>query len=253
MFCMELDVHTAMGMRKIFMMPGFFSAGMKLRNTRVHKHSYTEIHVVTGGDLLYSIDNVPFLVHAGEMLAIPAKIYHRYESIEGEACISSFLVDFDIEEPSIYSLPHGLMDAYFSELNHCESTEDFTRISPYLSLLLAEIIPEKILPRKITDYHFIIDNYLSSHIGDDICMADLAKELCLSDRQAERLIKETTGNTFRQEITELRFRAAKYLLEYTDMSACEVAEQVGYHSYTSLWRVLKAKHYTIPPSKQEKE
>ena len=250
MFYSEINVSTASGMHKIFMQPGFFPRVIGVAKT--HKHSYTEVHVVQSGAVTYLVDNKRFVLRVGEGLAIPEKLYHRCLERTEDACSSSFLIDRATNIPQRFSIHEDLTKAYFEELSFCEKTEDFSRMVSYISLLLAEVFPEKLSAKAIEDYNFLIHDYLTTHSAEDISVSDLADALHLSPRQTERLIKEYTGNTFRKELTEVRLLAAKYLLESTDMSAEEIATQVGYRSYTGFWRAMKEHGYNLAlPSKDE--
>jgi len=82
----------------------------------------------------------------------------------------------------------------------------------------------------------MICEMLSVFYNKDITLDDVAQKLKLSPKQTARLIVESTGNSFRQEIPRLRIEAAQHLMESEDLTLEEVAELVGYSSYSSFWK-----------------
>ena len=73
-----------------------------------------------------------------------------------------------------------------------------------------------------------IDNFLFLNFGSDITIEDLASHLFVSTRQAHRLVKHYTGQTFKQYLIYIRMMNAKHLLKSTDLPVYRVAEKVGY-------------------------
>ena len=62
----------------------------------------------------------------------------------------------------------------------------------------------------------------------------------MSEKQASRLIKKHMGATFSDVLSDYRLQAANRLLFGTpEMSLTEVAEFVGYRSYSGFWKAFK--------------
>ena len=98
---------------------------------------------------------------------------------------------------------------------------------------------KKVIAQTVDDYGFIIQEFFSIHYSEDIHLGDLANLLHLSERQTERLVKEYTGNSFRNELAAIRINIAKNLLKYSQMSMRKICEYVGYKSYVGFWKAMK--------------
>lgn len=110
----------------------------------------------------------------------------------------------------------------------------------YIGLFCSYFQNEEILKAQpITDYGFLIHEFFTNNYSFDIHLSDLADELHLSQRQAERLVIEYTGNSFREELCQTRVTMAKELLKNTGMSLGEVSRYVGYRSYAGFWKAMK--------------
>ena len=94
-----------------------------------------------------------------------------------------------------------------------------------------------------TDYAYLIFEYLSVHYNQDITVSSIAKELNFSTKQVQRIIKGETGNTFLSELTAHRMMIADYLMKSTEMSLKEIAEHIGYKSYSGFWKAWQKYSY----------
>ena len=74
-------------------------------------------------------------------------------------------------------------------------------------------------------YKFVTNNY-SKPIG----LTDAAEYIMRNPSYTSRLIKQRTGKTFIQILTETRINASKTLLKNTTLKISEISEQVGYPS-----------------------
>ena len=91
----------------------------------------------------------------------------------------------------------------------------------------------------IKDREFLMHEFLERSYASEVSLSDLAKELNLSEKQTERVVKEITGNTFRQEIKKRRMEWAKQLLADGGLTLEEVSHMVGYKSYSGFWKAIK--------------
>ncbi|WP_077065026.1 response regulator [Gracilibacillus massiliensis] len=73
--------------------------------------------------------------------------------------------------------------------------------------------------------------YIRKHYRDpDVTLETIAASLHVSTVYLSRMIKQELGKSYVQILTHMRLRAAKELLQTTDLSIREVAERVGYDS-----------------------
>ena len=118
--------------------------------------------------------------------------------------------------------------------------DDHSSVAAYISLFCSSFESNaRRMPIPITDYGFLIFEFFSRNYKEQVRLCDLAELLHLSNRQAERLVLEHTGRSFREELAATRVRIANQLLKTTDMSLAEIAEYTGYRSYAGLWKAMK--------------
>ena len=85
----------------------------------------------------------------------------------------------------------------------------------------------------------MIREFFSNRYGSDRGLGELAEILHVSERQAERLVWECVGRSFRDELTATRMVVADQLLNTTDISLGELAQYLGYKSYAGFWKAYK--------------
>ncbi|MBO5754449.1 MAG: helix-turn-helix domain-containing protein [Clostridia bacterium] len=236
-FCfLELDVHTTKGKCKAFLQPGFFPRTSA--TNRYHKHGYAEVHVGLSGESVFSSDGEHYVLKKGQLLILPPHRYHCCTHRSEEAKTSSFLAVMEVTEPCYHSLSPALLDAYREELNLIVTDQNFARLPYYIGLLLTVATGCVLSAPDVNHYGVLIHDFFNVHYSEDIHIKDLAEHLHLSVRQTERLVKEHTAHSFRQELFHARLSAAKHLLETTGLSPKEVCIQTGFKSVAELQKTL---------------
>lgn len=82
-------------------------------------------------------------------------------------------------------------------------------------------------------FNFIQNNYQS------VNLKELAVEFGYSSPYLSRVIKQQTGQTFTELITELKINKAQFLLKNSSFSVNEIAFEVGYNSDEHFIRTFK--------------
>ncbi len=80
----------------------------------------------------------------------------------------------------------------------------------------------------------------------DGTLEDFAKELGVCPRQAERIVINSYGKTFKQQRQEARLSKAAIMLESGNISVEQCAQQCGYASVTSFSKAFKKKYQVTP-------
>lgn len=70
--------------------------------------------------------------------------------------------------------------------------------------------------------------WIREHLGEEITLERIGRELHLSPNYLSALFKKTTGESFIEFTTRIRFEHAKQLLLDPDIKVYEVAERIGY-------------------------
>ena len=233
----EFTIHVDETEVKIFTQLGFFNHDAI--TTNLHKHHYTEIHLIETGQLEYLVDDSRITVCAGELLVIPEKTFHKCYPTNTEASFIAFQLNQSFSAPIVHTSIPGIFSRLRDEISSAANTGMCGKIPAYLSLICIDLLCDK--KRKLTpilDRNFIIHEFFSHNYDHNASLSDLAKELNLSLKQTERLIVEYTGNTFRKEMAQKRIEAAKHLISTENITLAETAEQVGYHSYSGFWKAF---------------
>lgn len=222
----------------------YFSDGLYIchRNTAMHNHNHTELHVIGFDGAKYIIDGKEYEFSAGDVVGMPAGMYHMPLYGGENVKRNAFQVDMPLSSLTIKHFSPDIVGAFFVEIQKSNASGDYLRLSLYISLICCEFFDADILPvHPVTDYNMLIHEFFSRNYNEDIRLCDLASVLHLSEKQAERLVKKHTGRTFKGALSEKRIEMARYLNETTELSLCEIAEKVGYRSYSGFWKAINKK------------
>lgn len=223
---------------RVFLQAGFFN--LHAAPSAYHRHRYPEAHVAVFGELRYDIDGEDVIIREGEMYVIPPKTFHRCISASDGAERLAFMVE---SENVISGKRAPLFDAV-KALSAAIKVGDGVgnaKARACLSVLCSEFIEEKTSePVPVSDRGFIIHEFFSNNYHREITISEISGVLHLSEKQTQRMIKQYTGNDFRAELTHRRMEAAERFIAAGDMSLGEIAERVGYKSYSGFWKAFKA-------------
>ena len=218
-------------------------AGFYVNNAptiRIHQHNYTEVHLVTGGDACFQIGDMTYQVKSGDMLVIPKRTFHCCVGLEQEARHTAFQIDYEVKRVVSYHCSADTILNFLQEIKNCGISGDYAKVSAFLTLFCSYFCDsEKLSVQPITDYGFLISEFFSNRYSEDIKLGDLAGTLHLSERQAERLVIELMGCTFREKLVATRLAMAGELMKTTEMSLGEIAQYVGYQSYAGFWKAMR--------------
>lgn len=234
----ELDILIGKKECKAFLQRGFSPEIPPTK--RIHKHNYADVHIVSGGNMFFYIGDKTHKIEDGTLMIIPREIFHYCVEKEENAIHIAFQVDYDVCHIMKCKINKGIIEAFHSEITRAEQTGEYTQIVSFLSLLCSYFCRDNSLSsRQITDYGFLIREFFQTGYGKDVKLSDLANVLNVCQRQAERLVFQYTGRTFREELAFVRITIAKHLIKTGEMSLQEVAQYVGYNSYAGFWKAMK--------------
>lgn len=223
--------------RKAFLLePGFSKPHETKNNSPIHKHEMTEIHILTRGSKTVQVGEQTYSLRVGDLLAIPPAQYHEGVDHSADMAQVVFELELKLTEPKQLRVPLPLLSLFLEELKLVEITKDYRKLRLYLALFCDDLLPNEASVDSKVDYAYRIRYFFDSHYYKEVYLSDLAELLYVSEKQAERLVVKHTGNNFRKELTLHRIRVAKQLVEQGDMSLTDIAQYVGYKSYSGFWR-----------------
>lgn len=232
----EIKFPVGNTIQSAFMQYGFYNQAVGRQV--VHTHSYTEIHAFIGEADFY-VNDIEYKIKGSNIVLIPKQIYHTYKLSDG-AIHSAFQVKFD-SDFAVKEIGEGILREYFESISESKNTGDYSSVVPYMSFICSYFFKsdEPIIASKVNDYAFLINEFFSLKCIYDVKLSDLAEQLCVSEKQAHRLVIKHTGHNFSEELTLRRMHAAEHLIKDGRLSLSEIAETVGYQTYSGFWKAYK--------------
>ena len=115
----ELKINLKDRTSKVFIQSGFY------RNDTVcdyiHVHNYTEIHLATQGEIVFSIGDESIAVNESSVLIIPKGMYHGLVSKTQNALHTAFQIDLATDRAASYIIDEKLTQYLFSEIRKTDS------------------------------------------------------------------------------------------------------------------------------------
>ncbi len=234
----ELTIPIATRQHKVFLQGGFYNPTDLTAN--IHMHNYAEIHIIAHGSITFTVDDCVRQIEGGSGFIVPPHCFHGCLSKEERTRHTAFQIDYPCTDFAVHPIPEDVLDSFIKIIAQSNTDSDHTEIAAYIAFLASPFCrAEPINARRISDYGFLIHEFFTHRYGEDLRLADLAEELHLSERQAERLVLEHTGHTFREQLTKTRLMMAERLMKTTDLSLTKIAHYVGYRSYAGFWKAIK--------------
>ncbi|MFD1907617.1 helix-turn-helix transcriptional regulator [Paenibacillus rhizoplanae] len=81
--------------------------------------------------------------------------------------------------------------------------------------------------------------YVMNHIGEKVGMEEMAKRLGLNPTHFSRLFRLETGLTFIEYVTRMKMEQARDLLNQTNLTIVEIAEQLGYDNVSYFIKLFR--------------
>ena len=139
-------------------------------------------------------------------------------------------------------------DLFIRMANIFTSAEGHYRaqISAMFKLVLLKVIEtadENALPARMVEE---LDNYIRENVSDEISNTEIGAIFGYHPFYVSRMLKERKGMTLRQYIIAYRLKQAKRLLELTDRSAAEIAEECGFTDASYFAKTFKASFGITP-------
>ena len=209
----------------------------RVPHTPLHNHLYCEVHVITEGEAVFSIDGENYRVSENHAILIPPHRYHAVEAENGKISRIAFYTEHSAEDVVCKQIASGLIAEIYQKT---QEKADISLVYNHLFFILNELISLKELKIcPLDDYTLQIREFFSLNYARKITLRDLAKELQLSEMQTQRVIKKHTGKTFGENLLFQRMTVAENLMKTTEMTLSEIAEYVGYQSYCGFWKAYQ--------------
>lgn len=231
-----------------------------LIDERPHKHSFVEFHYVYGGKetLFFPKEDKRVSLTGGMIAMIPRGLYHCAET-EEESFVSRVCFNFSMDTegasgnpilPVFQSTGQALilkdaaisaaMDRWRSILEDDKDPMGQTREGVALLDVVLDIFRRlsegKSVPLRQNQtkqrQKWLIEEHIFTRYHAPEGLEGLAQKLYLSPRQTRKLVKSFYGEDYKTLIIRQRMEMAQIFLESQQLSLEEVAEKIGYRSYS---------------------
>ena len=239
-----------------------------------HAHAYMELFACHSGQVVISTENDALILHAGDAAIIPANIPHvkRRENTFADCsvigivigrrytrgCFNLFRILSGISQSQqilIFRDRPSLCSAVTSLTDHSDGNPALPALR--LTLLLSEIAGElkekdhrENTPHSLRvnelDRSSKLDFLIDSCFMNDLTDTYVANQLYISERQLSRMVKKRYGTTLHQALQNKRLTVAAKMLKETELSASAVAQEIGFRSICSFYRVFRTRYGMTP-------
>ncbi len=240
LFNNEYEVKVPFGSTflSVFLQSDFFYN--TIREEKLHSHPWAEIVIFARGRAVIKVAGEITAVEAGEAILIPQDSYHEVLFIDPNSIKCSFLVLSEDSEIKKRNLPMQIIRELLLEVDNSTRTKNLFKISSYVSFILSYFFENgQVEATRILDYSYVISEFFSRNYYKNIHTYDLAYILGVSEKHASRLVKKYTGRTFSEELTRCRISAAEQYMKEEEHSLREIAEKVGFATYSGFWKAFK--------------
>ncbi len=150
-----------------------------------------------------------------------------------ESCLSKYDVDLLEFKRKYDELP-------------CISSTELHSLLNILKLCIKYLWSEQLIQFKTTILASEIENYIDSHLAEDISVEILCKKFFISRQSLYSLFKNGYNDSVKNFINSKRLNQAKKLLTETSLSVSKIATQVGFADYNYFIRTFKSKFKITP-------
>lgn len=245
-----------------------------------HWHSAVEVLLGLSGETVAGIADRPYRLAAGDILLIPPGESHCLfpSAAEDTRLVLLFEPDALLPSPSFSEsrqalsaipLHSGSWDAGTAgSLRDClfqmetafrQKRPGWKEETAGLALLLAARLcrlppapPQEALPRQDETLKAVL-SYLSAHYTEPVTLSSCAAALGFTPAYLSSLFRAKTGAAFHRYLLNLRLKKAEWLLASTSLPAARVAEESGFASEKTFFRVFKEQYRTTPLQYRKKK
>jgi len=267
----QLQDFDFLNLNAIYRQGGYYAPrpGTEWRLNSPQAFCQNKFYLVTAGTFSLTIEGIEYIAKPGDWFFIPAKMPHHYHRFEDKP-MEKYWMHFDIypsanlleslqvkhrvdatNEPKVWEL--------FKEFGAICNSEDLTdrlKVKAIILNLLAEYIrlagkQTKVLSDRQDEDMRNVLCYINENFKRNLTTRELAEVCHLHPTHFIRAFKTSTAQTPHQYITDIRMEYARQLLDRSDRSIVEIAEDAGFYDPAHFSRTFK-QHFSLTPTQYRK-
>lgn len=212
----------------------------RAQSSPLHSHRFTEIHFTECGECHFLISGTDLVSEAGTVTVIPPNTPHRLKTTDANIVHYAFQINYPVASTLQQKFPISLMTELGTMIRAYSQAKNFYPIITYLTFLCKNVVTARVELSNINNREFLIREFFENRYHENVRLADLAAELRVCEKQCARLVEQYMEKSFSKVLTDYRLNAAAHLLSNDpSLTASEIAELVGYRSYSGFWKAFK--------------
>lgn len=253
-----------------------------------HIHDYIEMNYVYAGSCTAVVQDKIIPLKCGDVCIMDTNVPHTIRdawekdiiinilmdksyftaSMLGQLSSNSIISDFILE-----AISHDRLHNRFL-LFHCQNSD---KLSSFVEELLCEFYEPSFCAKDIINAymvlifaemlrHFQTDNYSKSanakrnpildilqYIEENFqtcTLLEVAQNFSFHPNYLSRLIRKSTGKSFKQLLQEQKLNKSAYLLKYTSMTVADILSEIGYQNHGFFNKIFKERYGVTPKEYQ---
>ncbi|MCD8151262.1 MAG: AraC family transcriptional regulator [Clostridiales bacterium] len=251
-----------------------------------HSHSFIEVACVLRGNIINHIAKQELTMVPGDICIIAPGSVHAITAFSDDCILLNFIIRTSTFEDAFFGIlsENDILSDFFMRIlyqKNCQSYllfrtgndpdvtnfigyawDEFHGHRQYKSRMLNSVINALfifILRNHGTDFVFpetgsnqenentiLILKYIQEHYNT-LTLSELSSFFNYSERQIQRIIKQSTGMSFSQNIQKLKLRQAVRLIQNSNLSIAAISDELGYSAPENFRKVFK-KYYGMTPT-----
>ena len=263
----QLQDFDFLNLNAIYRQGGYFapSPSTEWRLNSSEAFCQNKFYFVTGGTFSITVEGTQYISKPGDWFFIPAYVPHQYHRFPDKP-MEKYWMHFDIYPSANLLAPlqvkHRVnaageprVRALFEEFGVlCKSNDlsDRLKVKAIILNLLAEYIrlagrqTKVFSDRQDEDMRNVL-SYINENFRRNLTVDELAEVCHLHPTHFIRAFKIKTAQTPHQYITDIRMEYARQLLDRSDRSIVEIAEDAGFYDPAHFSRAFK-RHFALTPT-----
>lgn len=255
----------------------------------VHEHTFFELIYVYDGKCAQTISNNNLALQAGDICIVPPGIKHSIGVFDNSIVLNCLIRKSTLHNIFFNFLSNpNILTAFFLNNIYSENGNDYIIFhtgsdfeiqrgflymyweSVNQDLYWEQMIPNTLMlifgllirnyeksievptfTQKADVQRFALLQYIQSNFAT-VTLEQIAAKFHYTPEYTSRLIKSTTGKTFTQILQQVRLEKAQVLLQDTNLSVANIANQIGYETPEHFIRIFKKQMHVTPTEYRRK-